>query len=202
MKSHAALAAVFLKDAERARWHDQALWFVREKRDRLARAVPGWEELRDTAPRPSSATPWPTCPPTSKNSRENAAGRGAVVHYAADAGEHNRIVLDILACEGRAAPGQEQVDAHRGVRPQRVPRGERRGGRRNRPGRADHPVRQGAAEPHRHAGHPQKERGGRARYSTGTWARRRASPTRRRWPGPPARISGKSSWPPRRDCRA
>src|SRR5262245_47497215 len=46
---HAAAAAAFTADVPRTDWHDDALWFVREKRDRAAAAVPDWEELRHRA---------------------------------------------------------------------------------------------------------------------------------------------------------
>ena len=46
---HPANAAAFTADDARAHWHDQALWFVRVKRDRMAHSLPEWEELRATA---------------------------------------------------------------------------------------------------------------------------------------------------------
>ena len=46
---HAADAAVFIRNQERTHWHDQALWFVRAKRDKAARTVPEWEQLRSLA---------------------------------------------------------------------------------------------------------------------------------------------------------
>jgi L-lactate dehydrogenase complex protein LldF len=99
MKSHAAQAARFLEDAGRARWHDQALWFVREKRDRLARAVPGWEELRETA-HAIKRHALANLPAYLEEFERQAAARGAVVHYAADAEEHNRTVLEIMTTRG------------------------------------------------------------------------------------------------------
>ena len=48
-KSHAEGAAAFLADRPRSKWHDDTLWFVREKRDVAMREVPEWEELRNTA---------------------------------------------------------------------------------------------------------------------------------------------------------
>ena len=38
--SHAKAAATFLENRPRVAWHDQALWFVREKRDKMSHAVP------------------------------------------------------------------------------------------------------------------------------------------------------------------
>ena len=49
MSSHAKAAKKFIADRERTAWHDQALFFVREKRDRMARDVPEWEALREMA---------------------------------------------------------------------------------------------------------------------------------------------------------
>jgi L-lactate dehydrogenase complex protein LldF len=95
MKRHAALAARFLKDPERAHWHDEALWYVREKRDRLAQAVPGWEELRETA-HAIKRHALANLPRYLEEFERNATARGAVVHYAVDAAEHNRLVLGIL----------------------------------------------------------------------------------------------------------
>ncbi|WP_353662191.1 lactate utilization protein B [Hydrogenimonas sp. SS33] len=46
---HAGNAAAFLKDKAQARWHDEALWYVRKKRDAAAASVPEWEELRRAA---------------------------------------------------------------------------------------------------------------------------------------------------------
>ena len=46
---HAAAAARFIADEARTDWHDGALWFVREKRDRAAASVPEWERLRELA---------------------------------------------------------------------------------------------------------------------------------------------------------
>ena len=46
VKEHSKAAAEFLKDAARARWHDETLWFVRAKRDKAAHNIPEWEALR------------------------------------------------------------------------------------------------------------------------------------------------------------
>jgi len=100
MKSHARLAAGFLKQEERAHWHDQALWYVREKRDRMAASVPDWERLRDTA-QAIKRHALANLPHYLEEFEGNAAARGAIVHYALDAAEHNRIVLEIL--KGRNA---------------------------------------------------------------------------------------------------
>ena len=49
MSTHSKAAEKFIADKERTAWHNQALWFVREKRDRMARSVPEWEALREAA---------------------------------------------------------------------------------------------------------------------------------------------------------
>ncbi len=94
-KDHAALAAAFNKDEPRVEWHDQTLWWVRRKRDIAAGRVPDWEALRETASR------------IKDNVLSNLAGylrafesaatqNGIVVHWAADAAEHNQIILSLL----------------------------------------------------------------------------------------------------------
>ena len=46
---HSEAAAIFNKDEKRVNWHDETLWFVREKRDKAAHQIPDWELLRETA---------------------------------------------------------------------------------------------------------------------------------------------------------
>ncbi len=96
---HAAAAARFTADAERTGWHDGALWFVREKRDRAAAMVPEWEALRELA----SAIKTHTLAHLDQyleHFERAATARGIVVHWARDAAEHNRIVHAILAERG------------------------------------------------------------------------------------------------------
>ena len=92
---HPALAKQFTANRERAQWHDKALWFVREKRDRMAAAVPEWEQLRETASAIKAHTQ-SRLAEYLEQFEANAKRRGVVVHWATDAAEHNRIVLDIL----------------------------------------------------------------------------------------------------------
>ena len=40
MTGYAQKAGQFLKNRKRAAWHDETLWIVRRKRDKIARAVP------------------------------------------------------------------------------------------------------------------------------------------------------------------
>ena len=46
---HGKAAAAFINDEVRTDWHDETLWFVREKRDKAAHGIPEWELLRDKA---------------------------------------------------------------------------------------------------------------------------------------------------------
>jgi L-lactate dehydrogenase complex protein LldF len=96
---HAAAARDFLRDPQRAAWHDQTLWMVRQKRDRMAARVPEWEQLREAASRIKEHT-------LSKlaDYLEEFAGRAAAngvhVHWARDGAEHNDIALGILRKHG------------------------------------------------------------------------------------------------------
>jgi L-lactate dehydrogenase complex protein LldF len=96
---HPARAARFAADDARAHWHDGALWFVRLKRDRMAAAVPDWEGLRSAAAR-IKAHVGAHLPELLERFEREAVARGARVHWARDAEEHNRIVHGILAERG------------------------------------------------------------------------------------------------------
>ncbi len=96
---HAAAAARFNANEDRVDWHDEAVWFVREKRDRAAAALPEWEELRALA----SAIKEHTLAHLGEyleRLEANAVANGIQVHWASDAEEHNRIVHGILAGRG------------------------------------------------------------------------------------------------------
>jgi L-lactate dehydrogenase complex protein LldF len=99
MKTHPELAESFNKDEARVDWHDETLWWIRQKRDKSAHGVPEWEQLRTMA----------------SQIKENVLGNladylvafekkaienGVTVHWAADAAAHNQIVLDILTKKG------------------------------------------------------------------------------------------------------
>lgn len=96
---HAALAARFAADEPRAHWHDQALWWVRLKRDRLAQTLPEWEDLRERAARIKAHARANLAAYLEQFERE-ATARGIQVHWARDAGEHNAIVHRILSERG------------------------------------------------------------------------------------------------------
>ena len=90
MSAHSERAALFLVDQPRSAWHDQAVWWVRQKRDRAASALPEWEELRDQASR-IKAHALSRLADYLEQFERNATTRGARVHWARDADEHNRI---------------------------------------------------------------------------------------------------------------
>ena len=98
-KDHAELAKEFIKDENRVDWHDGALWFIREKRDKAIKRIPEWEELRDLA----SAI--------KDNVVSNLHGyllefeanlikNGVKVYWAENAEEHNNIIYSILKKKG------------------------------------------------------------------------------------------------------
>jgi L-lactate dehydrogenase complex protein LldF len=97
--SHPDNAARFLANRERAAWHDQALWFVRAKRDKAAASIPEWEELRERAAAIKRYTMAHLADLLEQFER-NAQKHGAVVHWARDAAEHNDIVLALLQQHG------------------------------------------------------------------------------------------------------
>jgi L-lactate dehydrogenase complex protein LldF len=96
---HPVAADAFVADNARAHWHDQALWFVRSKRDRAAASVSEWERLRETASTIKQHTLSRLAEYLEEFER-NAARNGAVVHWARDAAEHNQIVHSILQQHG------------------------------------------------------------------------------------------------------
>ncbi len=96
---HAAEAAEFVADGTRAHWHDQALWFIRAKRDKCAHGLPEWEELRDRAAAIKRHVV-SNLGDLLEQFEANATRLGAVVHWARDAEEHNRIVHGLLEKHG------------------------------------------------------------------------------------------------------
>ncbi|MEX1040334.1 MAG: lactate utilization protein B [Pirellulaceae bacterium] len=92
---HPTNAEKFTADQERTHWHDQALWFIREKRDRMAVSLPEWETLREVASKVKEHTVG-KLGDYLEQFEQQATALGAQVHWAADADEHNQIVLEIL----------------------------------------------------------------------------------------------------------
>jgi len=99
MSAFSENAQAFIADGPRLAWHDKAIWFVRQKRDTARAAVPEWEELRATASQIKAHT-LSRLAGYLEQFEANAIELGAVVHWARDADEHNRIVHEILRERG------------------------------------------------------------------------------------------------------
>ncbi len=95
--AHASLAAAATRD--HLQWHDQAVWFVRAKRDRMRDLVPDWEELRAAASQIKQHT-LSRIAGYLEEFEAAAIKSGAKVHFARDADEHNRIVHGLLKERG------------------------------------------------------------------------------------------------------
>ena len=93
--SHAKKAAIFNKDEARTDWHDASLWMVRKKRDVAVSEIPEWEFLREFASDIKMHT-LSKLDEYLEAFEKEATENGAIVHWAADAKEHNDIVLSIL----------------------------------------------------------------------------------------------------------
>ena len=95
MKNHAQLSAAFIEDEERTNWHDETLWFVRSKRDTAVHGIPEWELLRDWASAIKDHT-LSNLDNYLMEFEEKAKSNGIQVHWAGNAAEHNKIVLEIM----------------------------------------------------------------------------------------------------------
>ncbi len=93
--NHSKEATLFNQDFDRTTWHDETLWFVRQKRDKAVMPIPEFQELRNLA----SSIKDHTLSHLDQYLIEfeaNALKNGIRVHWAANADEHNQIVLDII----------------------------------------------------------------------------------------------------------
>ncbi|WP_111672563.1 lactate utilization protein B [Algoriphagus litoralis] len=93
--SHPANATEFLKDQAKAKWHDETLWFVRDKRDRISKTIPEWETLRELASQIKDHV-LANLGSYLEDFERNALKNGIHIHWATDAEEHNQHVLRIL----------------------------------------------------------------------------------------------------------
>jgi L-lactate dehydrogenase complex protein LldF len=98
-ESHPTLAKRFVADIDRAHWHDESLWFIREKRDLAAHGLPEWEELRERASQIKNHSV-ANLAKYLLQFEEKATALGVTVHWASDAKQHNQIVLGILQSHG------------------------------------------------------------------------------------------------------
>src|SRR5580658_10477223 len=96
----AANASLFiLQDNIHEPMHDRFLWTIRQRRDHQATAIPEWEELRELASKIKDHT-LTHLDQYLEEFERNATKRGAQVHWARDAAEHNEIVHSILQGHG------------------------------------------------------------------------------------------------------
>jgi L-lactate dehydrogenase complex protein LldF len=93
--THPEQAAEFLKDSQKSKWHDETLWFVRDKRDKVSKGISEWEQLRELASGIKDNV-LANLASYLEEFEQNATKNGIIVHWAADSEEHNRLVLEIL----------------------------------------------------------------------------------------------------------
>ena len=95
IRDHAERATIFNEDEKRVDWHDETLWWIRQKRDKSAHQIPEWEKLRDAASAIKSHT-LSNLHQYLLEFEKNALANGIHIHWAADAKEHNEIVHQLL----------------------------------------------------------------------------------------------------------
>jgi len=95
----AEAAERFLAAPRHQQQHDTRLWTLRQRRDDQMWAMPEWEEMRSLA---SAIKEHTLCHLDTylETFEANAKANGVVVHWAKDAAEHNRIVLEVLQRRG------------------------------------------------------------------------------------------------------
>ena len=96
---HAEAASEFIAAKAHQEFHDRRLWDLRLKRDREARAIPEWEELRTLASEIKEHT-LAHLADYLEEFEARAKENGAQVHWARDATEHNQIVYEVLSTRG------------------------------------------------------------------------------------------------------
>jgi len=92
---HAEASVTFNKDEPYVDWHDETLWFVRQKRDKSSKQLPEWEEMRESASQIKHYV-LSHMDGLLEEFERNAKANGVHVHWASDAAEHNEIVLGLL----------------------------------------------------------------------------------------------------------
>lgn len=95
MSLHPKKAKEFINNSNKVKWHDQALWFVRQKRDNISKKIDQWEDLRIEASKIKEHT-LSNLYNYLQEFEQNALKNGIKIHWAKDAKEHNEIAYDIL----------------------------------------------------------------------------------------------------------
>ena len=93
---HSKAAEAYLKNDAVVTRHDQTFFGIRQKRDRMAQALPEWEDLREAASQIKKHTATHLADYL-EQFEQQAIKNGVHVHWAQDADEYNRIVFDILS---------------------------------------------------------------------------------------------------------
>ncbi|WP_035052148.1 lactate utilization protein B [Andreprevotia chitinilytica] len=96
---HVKASRSFIKDEPHIQFHDKRLWQIRSLRDQQAHGIPEWEQLRELASRIKEHTLSNLADYLEEFERK-AIANGVVVHWAANAAEHNRIVHQLLSERG------------------------------------------------------------------------------------------------------
>ena len=96
MTLHSQRAETYQQKPEVVERHDKTFFGVREKRDRMAKALPEWEDLRKAADQIKRHTVTHLADYLEQFERQ-ATANGVHVHWASDATEYNQIVYDILS---------------------------------------------------------------------------------------------------------
>ena len=95
----AEAAERFLAAPHHQKQHDERLWTLRQRRDGQMWSMPEWEQMRTLASAIKEHT-LSRLDTYLEMFETNAKANGVVVHWAKDAAEHNRIVLDVLQRRG------------------------------------------------------------------------------------------------------
>lgn len=93
--NHAKKAEAFIADGKRTDWHNQAVSYLREKRDKGVSTIPEWEELRSLGSQIKSNV-LSNLDEYLVQFESAATANGIQVHWASDGNDHNRIVGEIL----------------------------------------------------------------------------------------------------------
>ena len=93
---HVKASRKFIADEKHIQFHDKRLWDLRTSRDQAVHGIEEWEEMRTLASGIKEHTLTHLAGYLEEFER-NATNNGVIVHWAADAEEHNRIVHEILS---------------------------------------------------------------------------------------------------------
>lgn len=99
MSTHSKAADKFVLDSRYLQWHDRTFWGVREARDRMARSLDEWEDLRLLASEIKDHTLGHLAD-YAERFADRAEANGVIVHWAGDAAEMRSTVLKLLSEAG------------------------------------------------------------------------------------------------------